>query len=110
MSDRIIRLAENIIGPTDQKRLESYGAHVIQHGWATRFTWTEHDGDPLFDIFRGGADEHLAARIGRHRDRHEFFAEDAAGQQIAAGTLAHVMAEIDTFLKTGSGGGDQNPA
>jgi len=103
MSDDIIRLAENLIGPADHRRLESYGAHVIQHGWATRFAWEQEDGDPRFDIFRGGADETLAVRVGRHRDRHEFFAEDAGGQQIAAGTLDHVMAELDRFLDTGNG-------
>jgi hypothetical protein len=89
VSDDIIRLAENLIGPADHRRLESYGAHVIQHGWATRFAWSEQDGDPRFDIFRGGADE--------------FFAEDAAGQQIVAGPLDHVMAELDAFLEQRSG-------
>ncbi len=99
MSDDIIRLADNLIGPADRRRLESYGAHVIQHGWATRYSWAEEGGDPRFDIFRGGADEQLATRIGRHRERHEFFAEDAAGEEIAAGTLDHLMAELDVFLQ-----------
>lgn len=98
MTDDIIKLAENLIGPADHKRLESFGAHVIMHGRATRFAWSEEDGDPRFDIFRGGADEELAARIGRHRDLHEFYAEDAAGRQIATGTLDHVMAELDAYL------------
>lgn len=88
-----------MIGQADQDRLESYGAHVIQHGWATRFSWCEKDGDPRFDIFRGGADESRAARVGRHRTRHEFFAEDRAGQEIARGVLDHVMAELDAYLK-----------
>ena len=104
MNDDIIRLAENLIGPADHRRLESYGAHVIQHGWATRFSWSEEDGDPRFDIFRGGADERLAVRVGRHRDRHEFFAETAEGQRIAGGTLDHVMAELDVFLESDRGG------
>ncbi len=98
MSDNVIRLAKNLIGPADHLRLESYGAHVIQNGAATRFAWSEEDGIPHFDIFRGGADEVLAARISRHRDQHEFRAEDRAGQEIAAGTLDHVMAELDRFL------------
>jgi hypothetical protein len=106
MSDDIIRLADNLIGPADRRRLESYGAHVIQHGWATRYGWGEEDGDPRFDIFHGGADEALAARIGRHRERHEFFAADADGQEITAGTLDHVMAELDTRLERQSGGFD----
>lgn len=103
MSDEIFRLADNPIGPADQRRLESYGAHVIQHGWATRYSWSEEDGDPRFDIFRGGADEELAARVGRHRDRHEFFAEDSAGGEVVAGMLDHVMAELDSYLKPDTG-------
>ena len=99
MSDDIIRLALNLIGPADHRRLESFGAHVIQHGRATRYAWSEEGGDPRFDIYRGGADERLALRIGRHRAEHEFFAEDAAGQQVAAGTLDHVMAEVDAYLE-----------
>lgn len=103
MSDDVIRLAKNLIGPADNRRLESYGAHVIQNGAATRFAWGEQDGTPHFDIFKGGADEVLAARIGRHRDRHEFHAEDRAGQEIATGTLDHVMAELDRFLQVRPG-------
>lgn len=103
MSDDVIRLAENLIGPADHRRLESYGAHVIQHGWATRYAWSEENGDPRFDIFRGGPNEELAVRVGRHRVEDEFFAEDAAGQQITAGALEHVMAELDAFLR-GRGG------
>ncbi|RDC71092.1 hypothetical protein DLJ49_16320 [Rhodovulum sp. 12E13] len=103
MSDDIIRLAENLIGPADRRRLESYGAHVIQHGWATRYAWSEEDGDPRFDIFRGGPNEECAVRVGRHREADEFFAEDAAGQQITAGPLDHVMAELDIYLEQRSG-------
>lgn len=104
MNDDIIRLAKNLIGPADHRRLESYGTHVMQTGLATRFAWSEESGDPRFDIFRGGPDEVLAARVGRHRAQHEFFAEDAGGQQIAAGTLDHVMAELDAYLRGGPSG------
>lgn len=99
MTDDVIRLADNPIGLADRKRLESYGAHVISHGWATRFAWGEQGGDPRFDIFRGGAAEHLALRIGRHRGADEFFATDAGGQTVVAGTLDHVMAELDSWLR-----------
>lgn len=102
MSDEIVRLAKNLISPADRRWLESYGAHVIKHGWATRFSWSEEDGDPRFDIYRGGADEWVAARVGRRRDRHEFFAEAETGQEIVAGTLDHVMAELDTYLEGGA--------
>lgn len=104
MSDEIIRLSDNPITPADHRRLESYGAHVIQHGWATRFTWSEEDGDPRFDIFRGGADEWLAVRIGRHREKHEFFALDSEGAEIVAGTIDHVMARLDAYLQDGGDG------
>ncbi len=100
MADDVIRLAENLIGLADRKSLESYGAHVISHGWGTRFAWDAEDGDPRFDIFRGGADEHLALRIGRHRSTDEFFAEDAGGQIVVSGALDHVMAELDDWLTT----------
>lgn len=99
MSDEIIRLASSLIGLPDRKSLESYGAHVISHGWATRFGWNEDGGDPRFDIYRGGAEEHLALRIGRHRSADEFFAEDAGGQIVVSGTLDHVMAELDNWLR-----------
>lgn len=98
MSNKVTRLANNLIGTTDREILESYGKHAIVHGWATRFAWDEEDGDPRFDIFRGGVNEELALRIGRHRESDEFFAQDAAGQQIVAGTLDHVMAEMDAWL------------
>ena len=103
MSDDIIRLAENLIGPADHRRLESYGAHVIQHGLATRYAWSEEGGDPRFDIFRGGPQEELAVRVGRHRLEDEFFAEDGTGQPVVAGPLDHVMAELDAYLQQRSG-------
>jgi hypothetical protein len=103
MSDDIIRLADNPITPADHRRLESYGAHVIRHGLATRYGWAEEDGDPRFDIFRGGAEEWLAARVGRHRARHEFVAVDADGAEIVAGPLDHVMAGLETYLREGAG-------
>lgn len=99
MTDDVIRLADNLIGLADRKSLESYGAHVITHGWATRFGWGAEDGDPRFDIFRGGAKEHLALRIGRHRSTDEFFAVDTGGQIVVSGALDHVMAELDNWLR-----------
>lgn len=105
MTDDVIRLADNLIGLADVKSLESYGAHVISHGWATRFAWGEDGGDPRFDLFRGGADERLALRIGRHRSADEFFAEDAGGQIVVSGALDHVMAELDEWLAAQGRGG-----
>ena len=44
MSEDVVRLAANPMTPADRRRLESYGSHVIQHGWATRFAWAEDGG------------------------------------------------------------------
>lgn len=104
MSEDVVRLAANPMTPADRRRLESYGSHVIQHGWATRFAWAEDGGDPRFEIFRGGADETLALRVGRDRARHEFFAEDAQGRRVAAGTIDHLMAELDAHLQDAAEG------
>jgi len=98
MNNNVTRLAKNLIGTADRESLESYGKHVIVHGWATRFAWDEENGDPRFDIFRGGADEELALRIGRDRKADAFFAQTAAGQEIVTGALDHVMAEVDAWL------------
>ncbi|WP_101069168.1 hypothetical protein [Roseovarius salinarum] len=106
MTDEIIRLADNLIGLSDRQALESYGAHVIGHGWATRFAWAwDADGDPHFDIFSGGADEVLAARIGRDRAAHVFYALDAEGARMVEGTLDHVMAELDRRFAAAHGQG-----
>lgn len=101
MTDDITRLPDNLIGLDDQKKLESYGAHAISHGWATRYCWSnDKQNNPQFEIYRGGANEVLAARIIRHRIEDEFIAEDAEGVKIAAGTLGHVMFKLDQSLTT----------
>lgn len=95
----IIRLPDNFIGKEDHERLESFGAHMIAHGRATRWHWDKDtDGDDVFEIYRGGADEVLIVRINRDREKDTFRAEDAAGHAIASGALDHVMAIVDQKL------------
>lgn len=104
MADEVVRLPSNLIGLADRRRLESYGAHLVSHGLATRFSWSEDDrGDPHFEIFRGGADEVLAARVSRNRQEDVFYADDALGQRIVSGALDHVMAVLDEWLAAGHG-------
>ena len=95
----ISKLPENLIGKEDQARLESYGGHELALGRATRFHWARNEqGSPLFEIYRGGQEESLAVRIGRDRNRDEFWAEDPIGKLIVSGTLEHVMATLDKML------------
>lgn len=111
MTDKIIELPGNLIGLEDRKKLESYGGHEISHGRATRFHWGQDaHGDPVFEIYRGGAHEKLASRIGRHRTSDEFYAHTAAGVAIVSGTLDHVMAVLDKKLARDHGETGGTPA
>jgi hypothetical protein len=95
----IIKLPDNLISNEDRHKLESYGGHEIARGRATRFHWTTSDkGDPLFEIYRGGAKEQLIVQIGRHREQDEYYAVDATGQEVTSGALDHVMAELDRMM------------
>ncbi|MFC7048342.1 hypothetical protein [Emcibacter nanhaiensis] len=95
----IIKLPDNLISNDDRQKLESYGAHEIARGRATRFHWTESEqGDPLFEIYRGGAVEELVLQIGRHREQDEYYALDPSGQDLTSGSLDHVMAQLDRKL------------
>jgi drug/metabolite transporter (DMT)-like permease len=105
MTDEIAHLPDNPMSHADRKALEAYGAHVIAHGWATRFHWDEDDdAGPRFEIHRGGAAEFLEARVGRSRAHHAFYAEDVHGVVFATGTLDHVMAALEERLSDAHGG------
>lgn len=109
MTDKVISLPNNPITPPDQEKLESFGGHEIARGRATRFTWNQDEGgDPVFDIYRGGANEKLAIRIGRHREKDEFYAQNGSGKSIVTGTLDHVMAVLDKNLARDHG--EDSPA
>lgn len=97
----IFTLPNNFIGREDEKRLESLGAHLISHGYATRWHWSrEHGVDVTFEIFRGGADESLLASIGRDRENDVFYAQDYFGDIIDEGSLDHVMAVVDRMARS----------
>jgi len=95
----IVQLPDNFIGKEDRDKLESFGGHTIAHGRATRWHWTADErGAHLFEIYRGGAEEELAYRVSRDRRRDVFRAHDARGREAAAGSLDHVMAQLDQLL------------
>jgi hypothetical protein len=95
----IINLPPNPISKEDREKLEGFGGHTIAHGRATRWHWdTDVDGSDLFELYRGGADEELTARISRDRKRDAFCARDADGRLLAAGTLDHVFAALEAYL------------
>lgn len=96
---KTITLPNNFIGKEDKEKLESFGGHTIAHGRATRWHWTKKaNGDDVFEIYRGGLDEELAARVIRDRKEDVFFALDGAEGLIVTGTLEHVMAELEMYF------------
>ena len=95
----IIELPDNLITPDDKEIIESFAAHELSHGRATRFTWDRNDNDdPVFKLYRGGADEELAVTITHSRKEHEFQVHNKAGKQIISGTLDEIMIDLDKKL------------
>jgi len=95
----IIRLPDNFIGKEDRERLESFAGHTIARGRATRWHWgKDANGDDIFEIYPGSADNTLAISISRNRELDAFCARDAAGQSITSGTLEHVFAELEAYF------------
>ena len=95
----IFNLPADFIGKEDRRKVESFGGHTIAHGRATRWHWEKDaDGNDVFEIFRGGEDEVLAARISRNRERDSFYAHDDPGSLIASGALEHVFGELDAYF------------
>ena len=96
---KIINLPDNFIGKEDREKLESFGGHEIGHGRATRWHWDKNaNGDDIFEIYRGGPNEELVAQISRDRKQDIFYVKNASGKQVSAGTLDHIMAELDRFF------------
>jgi hypothetical protein len=92
----IVNLPENFIGKDDEQRLESFGAHLIARGRATRWHWNRERGiDVAFDIFVGGSQERLFVSIVRDREHDKFIAKNARGRFVGDGSLDHVMAVVD---------------
>ena len=95
----VYNLAANFIGKKDREKLKSFAGHTIAHGRVTRWHWDKDaDGDHVFEIYRGGEDEVLTARINRERDRNSFYALDATGDLIASGVLEHVFSELEAHF------------
>ncbi len=90
------RLPRDFIGKEDQAKLESFAAHLIAHGWATRWHWLESEGvDVEFLIYGGGGPgEELMARIARDSARDIFHAENALGRRLGEGALEAVMTAV----------------
>lgn len=100
----IVNLPENFIGKEDELRLESFGAHLISHGCATRWHWSRERGiDVAFEIFTGGAHERLMLYIVRDRKRDAFVAKDPEGAAVVEGALDHVMAVVDRLARSARG-------
>jgi hypothetical protein len=95
----IIELPDNLIGIEDKESIESFGGHEISHGRATRFHWDKNENkDPVFELYRGGANEKLVIVISRERKNHKFQAVDKNGKMIVSGALDHVMKILDQKL------------
>jgi hypothetical protein len=101
MPGKIVDLPDDFIGKEDEARLESFGAHLIAHGWATRWHWNrDHGIDLAFELFRGGSDERLMLAIRRDRAKDAFYVCDADGGRVDEGKLEHVMAVADSMART----------
>jgi hypothetical protein len=95
----IITLPDNFIGKEDREKLESFAAHTISRGRATRWHWDKDaDGDDIFEIYPVGADKQLFVRISRNRELDAFYARDAAERSIASGTIEHVFAVLESHF------------
>lgn len=95
----IVQLPENFIGKEDRERLESFGGHTIAHGRATRWHWAKDEqGNDVFELYRGGADEVLAYRISRDRSHDIFRVHDSHQREVMSGDLEHVMAGLEEIL------------
>lgn len=100
MSDEIVRLPDNFIGKEDQARLESFGAYLIVHGFASRWHWTRRRGiDVAFEIFRGGSEEKHLFSIERSRAQDAFLVRDDEGRALERGALDHIMAFMDQRVR-----------
>lgn len=107
----IITLPDNFIGKEDGEKLESFAAHTIAHGRATRWHWVKYaDGNDSFEIYPIGADKRLTVRINRNREMDTFFARDAAEVSIASGVLEHVFAVLEAYFSRLHSEGPDTPA
>ena len=96
----IIALPDSFIGKADQVRLESFAAHLIAHGWASRWYWNRQPGpDMALHVYKRRCDERPMLCLIRSRINRAFCAKDAAGNTIAEGELRYVMRVVDTRVR-----------
>ncbi|MDT8404729.1 hypothetical protein [Sulfuriflexus sp.] len=96
---KIISLADSFINVRARRQLESFGGHTIAHGRATRWHWVQSsDAGNIFEIYRGGTDETLAARVVRGKDRDTYCAYSGSDELIASGSLEHILAELEVYF------------
>lgn len=92
MSDKIVNLPDDFIGKEDEQKLESYGAHLVGLGYATRYHWKRQDGIIVaFEVYRGGVDEEFLFAIKRDSEGDYYYVEDTSAAEAGRGTLEHVM-------------------
>lgn len=101
MTAKIVRLPDDFIGKDDQSKLESFGAYLISHGWATRWHWNRQRGfDIAFEIYIGDAHRPPSFTIKRDHENDVFYAADARGKEIRRGSLDAIMTEIDSLAQS----------
>ncbi len=104
MTDKIIELPHDFIGMEDQARLESFAAHLIARGLATRWHWRRVRGiDVAFEIYRGGANEVLFCSIRRNHEHNVFYVQGGSANLRGRGKLDHLMASIDATARAAHG-------
>jgi hypothetical protein len=100
--DNVVKLPSDFIGKTDESKLESFGAHLIAHGAATRWHWRRSGGvDTAFLIYRGGRNEKLLVSIARDSSRDVYYANDPNGRKLTKGSLEAVMTIVDAMARSG---------
>lgn len=103
MTEKVVKLPDGFIGKDDEARLESFGAHLISHGIATRWHWRRRRGiDVAFEIYCGGMEGELLASISRDRRNDVFTVKDGYGRLVDAGTLERIMTTIDAHARRGN--------
>ena len=80
-------------------KIEGPAALEAQLCFVQDWHWARDDKhDAVFEIFRGGANEELIARVYRDREHDVFIVCNEPGGTISTGTLEHVMAEMEEYF------------
>lgn len=96
---KIIELPDNFIGKEDREKLESFAGHTIARGRAVRWHWDHTDnGDDVLEIYQRNSDDKPDICVTRNRELDEFRAHNAWEDLVAAGTLQHVLAVLESYF------------